>query len=134
MRYYLIQWTWGILPNILGAIGFLIAAAAKWPIQRYRKAIQILVPWNFGGLSLGMFIFRGVANESVLPHEYGHTIQNLRFGPSFLFAIGIPSAIRYWKREFIKDKKSLPPYYAVWFEGQATQLGKEAEAGKWSWL
>lgn len=132
--YYLIQWTWGILANILGAIIFLFAAAAKWPIQRYRRAVQILVPWNFGGLSLGMFILRGAANDSVLPHEYGHTIQNLRFGPLYLFAIGIPSAIRYWKREFTKDKSNLPLYDSIWFEGQATKLGIMAQSGKWNWL
>lgn len=132
--YYLIQWTWGILANILGALVFLFAAAAKWPMQHYRHAVQILAPWNFGGLSLGMFILRGAANNSVLPHEYGHSIQNLRFGPLYLFAIGIPSAIRYWKREFTKDKSNLPPYDAIWFEGQATKLGTMAQSGKWNWL
>lgn len=132
--YYLIQWTWGIIMNIAGLCAFGFAKAKGWKIQKYRKAIEILCPWNFGGVSLGMFIVRGEKNSSVMPHEYGHTIQNLRFGPAFLFVVGIPSAIRYWKREMTKDKSTLEPYDAIWFEGQATELGKQANEEKWSWI
>ena len=32
-------------------------------------------------------------NSSMLYHEYGHVIQSRFFGPSYLFAVGIPSAI-----------------------------------------
>ena len=46
------------------------------------------------------------------------------------FVICIPSAIRYWYREFIwhcnKEKfNKLPEYDAIWFEGQATKWGKK---------
>jgi len=60
------------------------------------------------GVSLGNFIninLRGSLNEENHPdgwmfseeglflHEYGHTFQSQRFGLSYLFAIGIPSAL-----------------------------------------
>lgn len=46
------------------------------------------------------------------------------------FVICIPSAIRYWYREFIlhfnREKfNKLPEYDAIWFEGQATKWGKK---------
>jgi fatty acid desaturase len=140
-----------------------------------------------------MFFIRGKDCHSVAPHEYGHGIQHLWWGPLFPFVIGLPSAARYWIREFKTPKtrrififllfmivitvcailttfgfifsllflviissllcvyciilcswlyfKELPDYEQkktkyddVWFEGQATQLGNDANNGKWSWL
>ena len=87
-----------------------------------------------------MFFVRGRNNEGVCAHEYGHGIQNLWWGPLFLFVIAIPSAIRYWWRIFYrkfiypKNRKKLPAYDDIWFEGQATKLGKKAEANTWNWL
>ena len=97
--YYLIQWTWGIIMNIFGSITCIIALCCKCPIQKYRNAIEILVPWNFGGCELGMFFIRGKDCPGVAPHEYGHTIQNLWWGPLFPFVVCLPSAARYWLRE-----------------------------------
>ena len=42
------------------------------------------------------------------------------------FVICIPSAARYWYREYLwhfnKEKyRKLPPYDSIWFEGQATK-------------
>lgn len=103
--YYLIQWTWGLLMNIIGGITCLVCLCCKCPVQKYRNAVEILVPWNFGGLELGMFFVRGEKNPSVAPHEYGHTIQNLWWGPLFPFIISIPSAIRYWLRKRQTEQK-----------------------------
>lgn len=54
-----------------------------------------------------MFFVRGIDCPGVAPHEYGHGIQHLWWGPLFPFVIGIPSAARYWLREqkTQKDKK-----------------------------
>ena len=57
-------------------------------------------------------------------HEYGHTFQNAILGPFFIFIVAIPSAIRYWYREF--SKKTQPDYDAIWFEGSATEIGNDA--------
>lgn len=191
--YYFLQWTWGITMNIMGAIMCLVALCCKWPIQKYRNGVEILFPNNFGGLELGMFFVRGKDCPGVCPHEYGHGIQHLWWGPLFPFVIGIPSAARYWLRHFktpkshrtyinvmlavvaviaitlfaigficnvmvwaiigvllmaygeiiwswlmfkeLKDyEQKQTKYDDVWFEGQATRLGKAANEGKWSWL
>lgn len=132
--YYVIQWTWGLIMNIIGFFVFIFAKICKWPIKKYRKAIEIICPSNkIGGVSLGMFIMRGARQHAVMPHEYGHSIQNLRFGPAFLFVIGIPSFIRCGYRTIFKNKQ-FPPYDSIWFEGQATELGKQANENKWNWL
>ena len=98
--YYIIQWTWGIVMNIIGLCVFLFAKIKKYETYKYRNAICIVAPTNFGGLELGMFFIRGKDNQSVCPHEYGHGIQNLWWGPLFPFVIAIPSAFRYWVRNF----------------------------------
>lgn len=77
-----------------------------------------------------MFIIRGARCNNVLPHEYGHSIQNIIFGPLFPFVIGIPSALRYWYRE-LNSEKITTPYDAIWFEGWASKLGKNIEEGKY---
>ena len=41
-----------------------------------------------------------------------------------LFVIVIPSATRYWYRNWALAKgKKLPDYDAIWFEGSATKIG-----------
>jgi hypothetical protein len=69
------------------------------------------------------------AGEHTMAHECGHGLQNCIWGPLFPFVIAIPSAVRYWYREFLhKHNKAkyvlLPDYDAIWFEGQATKWGK----------
>lgn len=105
--YYIIQWTWGIVMNIIGSVTCLVALCFKCPVRKYRNAVEILVPWNFGGCELGMFFVCGKDCPGVAPHEYGHTIQNLWWGPLFPFVVCLPSAARYWLREqkTEKDKK-----------------------------
>ena len=191
--YYLLQWTWGLPMNIIGGIVCLIALCCKCPVQKYRNAIEILVPQNFGGVELGMFFVRGKDCPSVAPHEYGHTIQNLWWGPLFPFVVALPSAARYWIREIKTPQnrrkfvailmaavslitliigvvsiivgnlfftlfaialfcygfvlclwltiREIPDYEQkktkyddVWFEGQATKLGTDANNGRWTWL
>lgn len=138
--YYILQWTWGIMMNIFGAIGCGIAYICKWPISKFRNSICITVPKNIGGLTLGMFIFVGAPNKYLCEHEYGHTIQNLWWGPLFLFVIGAPSFIRcQWRNWYLtyrysKTRKRLKDYDSIWFEGQATKLGHLANCNQWSWL
>lgn len=149
--YYLIQWTWGLPLNIIGLIALCIVLCINiiyapikkrsfCHLQKYRNSISIIIPWNFGGLELGMFFVRGAMNESVCAHEYGHSIQNLWWGPLFIIIIFIPSGLRYWYRKFYrtyiypKTRKALPKYDSIWFEGQATNLGTKAEQNTWTWL
>jgi hypothetical protein len=41
------------------------------------------------------------AGEHTMAHECGHGLQNCIWGPLFPFVIAIPSAVRYWYREFL---------------------------------
>ena len=138
-QYYITQWTWGIIMNIIGFFVFLFAVMAGWSVGKYRNAIKITCPGKhaWGGVNLGMFIMITEGNESSLPHEYGHSIQNLSWGLLFPFMIAIPSAIRLWYREFKYHKKGLTPptkYDDIWFEGEATKFGRLANEEYWTWL
>lgn len=61
------------------------------------------------------------ASEHTLNHEFGHAIQNMLYGPFFIFLVAIPSGIRYQliTRKIIKVKD----YDDIWFERQATNWG-----------
>lgn len=109
--------------------------------ERQRNAICIETKYKWGGaFSMGMFMFLGKGCRSCVPHEYGHSIQLLAWGPLWLLVVALPSAVRYWYRNWYyayryqKTRKSLPPYDSIWFEGQATRLGKRAYSNEWKWL
>ena len=130
--YYFLNFTWGILINIVGAIAAgALYLIGKKPI-RHAGSIVFRVGHNWGGLNLGIFsIVSEEAGEHTLNHEFGHSLQNCLWGPLFPFVVSIPSARRYWK--FIdNEKKGIPneDYDAVWYEGQATKWGTEF-AKKW---
>ena len=97
----------------------------------YHGRIYKRIGKNWGGVELGcFFLCDNSADEYILAHESGHGLQNCLWGPLMPFVICIPSAIRYWYREFIwhfnKEKfNKLPDYDAIWFEGQATKWGKK---------
>lgn len=146
--YYILQWTWGLPLNIIGALAFIVCGAINlWSsciynktvfrIYRYRKAICIVAPKSFGGIDLGMFFVRGKYDENVCAHEYGHSIQNIQWGWLFIFVIGLPSLLRAaWRmfyRRFIynKTRKKLSDYYSIWFEKQASLYGEKAQNSSW---
>ena len=55
---YLIQWTWGLPVNIVGGIAYLICTKIlKHPHSKFGYANIVYLPWNAGGLSMGLFIF-----------------------------------------------------------------------------
>lgn len=132
--YYLLNYTWGILTTALGWLvyAFISIFFSKKIIDKgkFEKAHYIMIGKNWGGFSLGVCFF--VANDMgeqwtlhTMKHEYGHTIQNARFGLLMPFLITIPSVIRYWYQTN-RDNKGLPnkPYESIWFEKQATKLGE----------
>lgn len=125
--FYFIQFTWGIVMNLIGVIVYLILSF-KHPKFKFGNSLGVVVGENWGGLSLGIFIFCGKNNitHHLKCHESGHGIQNLFMGPLFPFLVGIPSVIRYWYRELKYYRKGRSPktfYDSIWFEGQATKLG-----------
>ena len=117
--------------NLIGGIAFLALRVTGHKARRFHNALTVTVGKYWGGLSLGCFLLVNEgASKSLLTHEYGHSFQNIVFGPLFPFLIGIPSALRYWAREIEsrRGKADLPAYEAIWFERQATRWGEKHAA------
>lgn len=125
--FYILNFTWGIIMNIIGAIGAMFVML-ETGIKPTRHAGNIVFKFGhyWGGVSLGIFTFMCLeADEHTLNHEFGHSIQNAIFGPFFIPLVAIPSFIRCQK--FNNNiKKGIPneeDYDAAWFEGSATKWG-----------
>jgi hypothetical protein len=131
--FYLLSFTWGIITTLLGLIILLcVKVFFSRKIEVKIVAGRIFVKFlkvRFGGFSMGIVYFVDASNSKRIHlHELGHSIQNIYFGPLFLFLIAIPSMIRYHYRNYIRKTdhekfKTFPPYDSIWFEGQATKLG-----------
>ena len=137
LSFWLISLTWGCIMTAIGlVVAFFLLITGHRPYH-IGPNIYFKVGNGWGGLELGP-IFLVCKNHSrrTALHECGHGIQNCIWGPLMPFVISIPSAIRYWHREFIyrKDKQrywNLPDYDAIWFEGQATKWGEEVYGSLW---
>lgn len=124
--YWFLSLTWGLSMTLIGFLAALFMLIIGKKPYRVGHTFMFYFGKGWGGLTLGaVIIVSEDCSASTISHEYGHTVQNLIFGPFELF-IGIASAARYWYRE-IKRKQDpacyLPPYDSIWFEGQATRLG-----------
>lgn len=127
--FYILSCTWGAIMTSIGLVVLLVTLPfGKFGI--YHGRIYKRIGKNWGGVELGCFFLCDEnAGEHTMAHETGHGLQNCIWGPLFPFVIAIPSAVRYWYREYIyrtnKEKYwKLPDYDAIWFEGQATKWGK----------
>lgn len=125
--FYILNFTWGIIMNIIGAIGA-IFVTLETGVKPTRHAGNFVYKFGhyWGGVSLGIFTFMCLeADEHTLNHEFGHSIQNAIFGPFFIPLVAIPSFIRCQK--FNNNiKKGIPNeenYDVAWFEGSATKWG-----------
>lgn len=137
--FYLIQFTWGLLHNIVGlvlAIWMLVTGHKPHRCGPYFYFVDENLPGSIdGGI---VFITSSPANASVNLHEMGHGLQNMCWGPLMLFVVCIPSCVRFWLREWYwKYKypitgKALPDYDAIWFEGQATKWGTKVMSVAWT--
>lgn len=132
--YVFLQWTWGLLQNLAGAVFALFFPKA----DRFRYRYAIVTRWpGRGSMALGMFLFLGTAHaamgdedsvrtfeERILVHEYGHTIQSVILGPLYLPVIGLPSllwaTVPYFQRMRRTRKIS---YYSMYQEKWANHLG-----------
>ena len=116
--------------NIIGGVAALGLMFRGYRPYRYGPCVYFIVPQNMGGINLGMFFIIGSASVSARPHESGHSIQNIIWGVLFPFVIGIPSLVRCQYRNYLITNnpakfRKLPPYDAIWFEGQATRFGNK---------
>lgn len=126
--YYVLAITWGLPLTLIGGLVALVLLATGHRPKRFGWCLYFEVGTGWGGLELGLiFLCQKNAPYDTKAHEFGHSIQNCFFGPLMIFIVSIPSAIRYWVRiwKTKRGEKNLPPYDSIWFEGQATQLGKK---------
>ena len=130
--FYILQWTWGITENIVGGTLYLLFKyVTKCRTQRFGYDFYVYVPGNFGGLSLGMFVFiRDTSREkntkvwlyNTKIHEYGHSFQCMILGPFYWIIVAIPSFI--WCNFFKKYRqKNKIPYFSFFCEAWANNLG-----------
>ena len=80
------------------------------------------------GISLGNYIIMHKEEyDEGFWHEYGHSVDSRKFGPLYLFTIGVSSlCINIWDRLFHKKWKisdSLEWYYSRWPERRADKNG-----------
>ncbi len=128
--FYLVQFTWGLPQNIVGGIAYLILKN-KYKHERFHNSFVTYIPHdNFGGVSLGIFIFMNPDRpddrvHDTRIHEYGHTIQSLILGPAWPFVIAIPSMIWCNTPKFVKMRKEQNvSYYKLYCEGWANIWGR----------
>lgn len=129
--YYILQWTWGIIQNVVGFCVFL--ANVRRRHFRYNGAVVTVRRSRYGSMGLGMFIFisesamNSERREFTLMHEYGHTVQSIILGPLFLPVIGLPSLLWAGLPVFRKyrERRSIS-YYRLYTERWANFLGERA--------
>jgi hypothetical protein len=128
--FYLWQFTYGLIQNLVGLVMLIVYKSKGAESEWYHNAlITYIDKKNFGGISLGMFIFINKSREGdrlndTKIHEYGHTIQSLILGPLYFLVIGIPSVIWCNVPYFVKMRKlNDVTYYRAYCEGWANECG-----------
>lgn len=127
--FYLASFTWGLPMTLVGCIVALCLLVTGHKPHRFHWFIYFEVGENWGGFECGcFFVANKGASLSLKQHESGHGLQNIMLGVFMPFVVSIPSAVRYWYREYLvrsgkKASWELPPYDSMWFEGWATSLG-----------
>lgn len=99
--YYILNCTWGCIMTLIGSIVALALLCVGKKPQRHAGSIYFNVGKSWGGVELGCFFLTDSNNSThTKNHEFGHSLQNCLWGPLFPAIVCIPSAIRYWLREF----------------------------------
>lgn len=125
--FWLLSLTWGLIMTLIGFLFYLInlLTLSTINVKMFKSRIVVRSKIMQGGVSMGLFVFLDTrANDSVLYHEMGHSVQNIVWGVLFLPVIGIPSFVRaaLWNK-FLSKRKGAN-YYSIWFERQATEFGE----------
>ena len=128
--YYLLNFTWGLIPTILGGIPWFFAwMCCGFKSKKFYGRRYLVVGKDWGGVELGInFIVSDGSGNRTKSHELGHTYQNAILGVFVIFLGWIPSASRYWYRELKYYRRGLTPktdYDAFWYEKCATDTGRK---------
>lgn len=122
--YWVLSCTWGVLATLLGSCVALVLIITKHRPCRYKNGIMFEFGTGWGGLCLGPFQFvNNHPSNKMKDHEYGHSLQNIIFGPLFLFVIGIPSLVRCYLYNHKQTHKQLGFINLVCFIFLALTLG-----------
>lgn len=128
--FYIIEFTWALTQNLVGLTGFLVCKAKGCEQEKFEHAfITYVDKKNFGGVSLGIFIFisakkTGDVLHDIKIHEYGHTIQSAILGPVWWLVIAIPSFIWCGLPAFVNYRKNKDvSYYKAYCEGWSNLCG-----------
>ena len=134
--YWFLSLTWGCLLTIPGLLVALVLSLCRCKVHKNGFGIIVEVGGNWGGFDMGPVSLCGRYSQIDGPcydmdwyehtrrHEFGHSLQNIIFGPFQLFIVVIPSVIRYHYQNW-RDNKGLEnkPYNSIWFEGTASAWG-----------
>ena len=128
--FYIWQFTFAIVQNLIGLVMFALYKSKGAKSEKFHNSIITYIEKkNFGGVSLGIFIFinsnkQGDKLHDIRIHEYGHTIQSAILGPLWLFVIAIPSVIWCNTPYFVKLRKEKNvSYYKAYCEGWSNMCG-----------
>ena len=104
--FYILSATWGCIMTTIGAIVALVLLIIGYRPKKWNYCYYFEVGENWGGIELGMFFITDKSSSiRTKNHEHGHGIQNCYLGVFMPFVVSIPSAARYWLREFKTQKK-----------------------------
>lgn len=136
--YWLASLTWG---GIMTWIGIVIAIILSpiWIIKKRKPQIfghniYFEIGKGWGGVNFGAICFVSVGSSNRTKcHEHGHGLQNICWGVLFPFVIALPSAYRYWMRDF-KNKDLFA--FLVWGAVILTNIAICVVVGVtgWKWL
>lgn len=131
--FYTLSFTWGLPITLIGCIYALIFAITNHKPKRFGYCLYFESKKLSGGFNVGPFIFVcSSPSRSLLAHEHGHALQNCFYGPFMAVLVAMPSCVRYHYRRFVRRclKKPLKnPYDSIWFENEATVIGKALCSG-----
>ena len=138
--FWLVQCTWGIVMTSIGALVTLVLIICGRKPKTLGPVVYTTVGDWWGGLELGGFFICCKQSEngtSTRLHEAGHGLQNMIWGPLFPFVIGLPSAARYWVRNFHTQEDKNMFALCLFFITFALTIGLTAMFGFWlkiTWL
>ena len=126
--FYILSFTWGLPVTLAGLLvaGVMLLTGHKPEKWKWCWFFRVGKKY-WGGCEWGMIFLRDKGTDTYLQdHEFGHAIQNCFLGPLMPFVVSLPSTLRYHTRN-IQTRLGKNPkrgYYDIWFEKQASELGK----------
>ena len=127
--YYTLSFTWGLPLTLIGLIVGLVLMVFGFKPKKWLHGYYFEVNEKFAGLNLGVvFLCSNNCSTYVKNHEFGHGLQNCKYGLFTIFIVHLPSIVRHWYRR-IRIKKGLENktnYYDIRFEKQASDWGTKA--------